>query len=121
MRKRNHILLAMSIVLMLLGIRYVMFLNARHHLLCEELKFGMSADEVLGVLHQNGEFTVNKAEWLGGLIELNINFIDPKGAALYGAFELGFFHYKYNRASTGGNIDLGPRGERICYLGQVTQ
>ena len=121
MRKRNYILLAISIVLMLLGIRYAIFLNARHHLLCEELKLGMSVDDVLGVLHQNGEFKMNKFEWLGGLIELNINFTDPKGEALYGAFELGFFHYKYDGASTGGNIDLGPRGESICYLDQVTQ
>ena len=106
---------------MLLGLRYVIFLNARQHLLCEELKFGMSVDDVLGVLRQNGEIWVNKAEWPGGTINLIIYFTDPRGQALYGDFDLRFFHYKYNGASTGGNIDFGPRGERICYLGQVTQ
>lgn len=115
MRKRNYILLAISIILMLLGARYVMFLNARHHLLCEQLKFGMSVDDVLGVLHQNGEFIANKAEFSEGTIRLIISFTNPESEALYGTFNLEFFHHKYFSAYTGGN-DLGPPVENICYV-----
>ena len=63
---------------MLLSVRY----TARYLLLCDELKLGMSVDDVLGVLRQNGEVKVNKSEWLGGNIQLRINFTDPRGQAL---------------------------------------
>lgn len=74
-------------------------LAARYHLLREVLEPGMSEDEVLGILHQAGEFTLRKTDWTGfGMIELGINFTDPQGKALYGSFELAFFDYKYDRA-----------------------
>lgn len=105
MRKIRYILLAISIVLTILGIRYVIFLNARYDLLCEKLKFGMSVDDVLGVLHQNGDFWVNKSEFSGGTITLMVNFTDPKGKALYGSFFLDFFRYKYTNAYIPVNFD----------------
>jgi len=71
---------------------------ARQHLLCEVLKPGMSKDDVLNVLKQVGEFKSNEANWPGGLIELGINFTDPKGRDLYGRFVLGFSDYKYASA-----------------------
>ena len=116
MQKRNYILLAVLVGLILLSVRYAIFLNARHHLLCEELKFGMSVDDVLGVLHQNGEFTVTKAEYSGGSIRLNIGFTNLASQTLYGAFNLDFFKYKYVSASTGGEDELGPSYESICSI-----
>ena len=105
---------------MLFCVRYVIFLNARHHLLCEELKFGMSVDDVLGVLRQHGEFEVNKVEW-PSLVQLRINFVDLQGEVLYGDFILEFFDDKYRLASTSGNLDFGRRRETICsILDQVT-
>jgi hypothetical protein len=80
-------------------IKHKEHLAARHHLLCEVLKPGMSEDEVLGILNQYGEFTMSRADWVGGAtIELGINFTDPKGKDLYGGFDLGFFDYKYAQA-----------------------
>jgi hypothetical protein len=75
---------------------------ARHHLLCEVLQPGMSEDEVLNILRQHGEFTSSRAEWSGGLIELGVNFTDPKGKDLYGGFDLGFSDYKYLQAYISG-------------------
>jgi len=77
---------------------YQVILAQRYYLLCEELKPGMSKDEVLSTLDQAGNYTINQAEWPGGNIELGINFTDLKGSIMYGAFELGFTDYKYNRA-----------------------
>jgi hypothetical protein len=71
----------------------------------------MSKDEVLGILKQAGDFTMNHAEWPGGNIELGINYTDPKGSILYGAFELGFTDYKYNRAFIRHGSD---NSEEIC-------
>lgn len=78
-----------------LGLRYAILLNARHHLLCEVLKPGMSKDEVLNTLKQAGEFTVIGAESPGPVIELHIAFTEPIGKDMYGAFDLGFSDYKY--------------------------
>jgi hypothetical protein len=50
----------------------------------------MSRDEVLSVLNQGGDFTFNHTELPGGYIELGINFTDPKGKEMYGAFDLLF-------------------------------
>ena len=74
------------------------YLAERYHLLCEVLKPGMSEDEVIGILHQAGNFTFNRADWDGGIIELGINFTDPRGKKLYGAFEIGFSNYEYQAA-----------------------
>ena len=62
MQKRKYLLFAISIVIAALGLRYLIFLNARHHLLCEVLKPGMSEDEVISVLNQVGEFTISRGE-----------------------------------------------------------
>ena len=75
------------------------YLAQRNQLLCEDLKSGMSVDEVLGVLHQAGDFTIRRSEWLGGDVELGINFTDPKG---YGAFELRFENNQYIQAYISG-------------------
>ena len=117
MQKREYtlyILLAVLVGLILLSAINV--INARHHLLCEELKFGMSVDDVLGVLHQNGEFTVTKAEYSGGGIILKIGFTNLASQILYGAFILDFVKYKYVSAHTGGEDELGPSYESICSI-----
>jgi hypothetical protein len=102
-RKLLLILLLIGILVALLAATYSYkkhqeSLTARHHLLCEVLKPGMSEDEVLGILHQAGKFTMNKGEWAGGMVELGINFIDPKGSDLYDGFELRFSYNKYVQA-----------------------
>ena len=70
----------------------------RHRLLCVVLKPGMSQDQVIEVLHQAGEFTMRKAEWSAGDIELGISFTNLKGRFLYGHFALRFFDYQYAQA-----------------------
>ncbi len=124
MQKRKYmlyILLAVLVGLILLSVPYESFLNARHHLLCEELKFGMSVDDVLGVLHQNGEFTVTKAEYSGGDITLKIGFTNLASQILYGDFNLDFVKYKYVSAYRGGgDDDLGPLYESICSIDLIT-
>jgi hypothetical protein len=70
----------------------------RHHLLCEVLKPGMSKNNVLELLKQTGEFSMNYAEWSDGFFEIGISFVDPKAKFLYGSFELGFYKYHYDRA-----------------------
>jgi len=92
--KRHYVLLAISIVMAVLGLRYLIFLNARHHLLCEVLKPGMSESEVLAILKPTGDFTMSRGEWGGGYVELGINFTDTKGSILYGDFVLGFCSLK---------------------------
>lgn len=96
--KRKLILLAIGMVLIILGLRHLIFLNARHHLLCEVLKPGMSKDEVISVLDQAGEFWMRDTDSPSPNIELHISFTDPIGNFLYGAFDLGFSDYKYDRA-----------------------
>ena len=123
MQKRNYmlyILFAVLVGLILLSARYAIFLNARHHLLCDELKFGMSVDDVLGVLRQNGEFTVTKTEYSRGDITLKIGFTNLSSQMRYGDFNLGFLKYKYAFASRGGGgDDLGPPYENICPVYQT--
>lgn len=98
MQKRQYILLAISIVMAVLGLKYRLFLNARHHLLCEVLKPGMSESEVLIMLNQTGDFTMSRGEWGGGYIALDINFTDAKIRSRYGYFSVVFFDYKFVRA-----------------------
>lgn len=118
MRKRHYILLAISIVIAVIGLRYLIFLNARHHLLCEVLKPGMSESEVLVILKQTGDFTMSRGEWDNGDIVLSINFTDAKVRDRYGFFSAVFFDYKYARAvvSHGSN-----NPEIICDFYQPTQ
>jgi hypothetical protein len=122
MQKRKFIFigLPLGLLIILLAATYSYIKNqehltARHHLLCEVLKPGMSVDEVLGILHRAGNFTMSKAEWRGGDIELGVNFIDPKGEDLYGGFELRFYDYKYAQAYIS-NFDYL---EIICDFSQV--
>lgn len=92
-------------------------LSHQYHLLCEVLQPGMSKDEVLSVLRQNGEFTVIGADSSGPVIELHIVFTDPKGKELYGAFDLGFSDYKYVAAYTRGFESSNV----ICHFIQPTK
>ena len=131
-KRKNIIMLGLLLVFLTATCSYVIYVEygkyqknmlkrqklvaARHHLLCEVLKPGMSVDEVVVVLRQAGEFTLNKADWTGGRIELGVNFTDPKGRDLYGAFELGFSDYKYARAY----VLVFDKSEAICNFSQAT-
>ena len=129
MQKRKYIFIILGLTIILLTItysylkyhdyslKYQIFLVSRHHLLCEVLKPGMSVDDVLGVLHQKGSFTMNKAEWSKGDIELGINFTDQDGKDSYGLFDLRFYHYKYAEAYVS-NFDYK---EIICNFYQPTR
>lgn len=124
MSKKMYILIAtllgflvISAVATDLYLKHQAALEARHHLLCEVLKPGMSENEVLSILKHAGTFKVNRADWLGGYIELGINFTDPKGRDLYGAFDLGFYDYKYDRAYIEGFERENT--EVICDFSQV--
>ena len=127
MQKRKYGLIAIRTALLIilltsgyLFVRYQVFLQQRYHLACEVLKAGMSKDEVISVLKQAGDFTTNEGEWPGGLIELDINFIDPQGRDLYGAFKLLFIDYKYKRAYTGSMFGEGEV-DSICDFYRATQ
>lgn len=98
MHKRQYILLTISIIIAVLGLRYLIFLHVRHHLLCEVLKPGMSESEVLIILKQTGEFTMSRGEWSNGDVVLRISFTDAKVRDRYGFFSVVFFDYKYARA-----------------------
>jgi hypothetical protein len=105
LKARKYLFIALSIglllVLLVVTLSYVKYQEhraARYHLLCEILKPGMPESEVLGILHQAGEFTLRRSDWKGGDVELGISFIDPKGKELYGIFDLRFFGYKYAQA-----------------------
>ena len=89
----------------------------RRHLVCDVLKPGMSINEVLGILHQEGGFTLQKSKWGGGNIDLGINFMDPRGRDLYGGFDLRFIDGKYEQA-----YQLNPGTPAlICDLTQLTE
>jgi hypothetical protein len=104
------------------GLRQQAQLTPDHQLLCEVLKPGMSEDEVLSALHQVGDFTMSRGEWGGGLIEIGINFTDPKLQNEYGPFDILFINYEYMRA---GKTELvGGDGEKpkiICDFYQSTE
>lgn len=97
MWKRNT-LIVISVIITVLALRHLIFLNARHHLLCEVLKPGMSESEVLTILRQTGDFTLSRGGWGGGIIGLQINFTDAKVKGRYGRFSVVFIDYKYARA-----------------------
>jgi hypothetical protein len=101
-----------------LGLRYLIFLNARHRLLCEVLKPGMSESEVLIVLKQTGDFTMSRGEWGNGDIVLSISFTDAKVRDRYGFFSVVFFDYKYARAVVSHGSD---NPEIICDFYKATQ
>jgi hypothetical protein len=67
-------------------------------MLCEMLKPGISESQVLNILEQNGDFTMSRGEWGGGIIDLQINFTDAGVKDRYGRFSVVFFDYKYARA-----------------------
>jgi allophanate hydrolase subunit 1 len=68
---------------------------ARHHLLCEVLRPGMSKEEVLDLLSQVGEYTTREGEWGVNGIEITIIYTDPNGEDLYGHFNLFFQNNEY--------------------------
>ena len=115
---KKYILLAIGIVVVVLSSRYITFLNARHHLLCEVLKPGMSESEVLIVLKQTGDFTVSRGEWSNRDVVLSISFTDAKVKNRYGLFSVVFFDYKYARAVVSHGSD---NPEIICDFYQSTQ
>ena len=115
---KKYILFAIGIVIVALGLRYTIFLNARHHLLCEVLKPGMSESEVVIVLKQIGDFTVSRGEWSNGDVVLSINFTDAKVRNRYGLFSVVFFDNKYARAVVSHGSD---NPEIICDFYQSTQ
>jgi hypothetical protein len=103
MTKKN--ILAILVLLMIFSVIAYFYLDhqrfviQRHHLLCEILKPDMSKDEVLRILEQAGDITINDALWsnkFGG--ELFIIFTDPKGRDNYGSFNLYFRDNKYEAA-----------------------
>lgn len=100
----------------LLSLRYLIFQGARHYLLCEVLKPGMTKNEVLAVLNRAGEFWMRDNDSPSPNIDLHISFTDPKGKFLYGAFDLGFYDYKYNLAYIS-----GFEGESIEVICDFTQ
>jgi len=119
MQKRYLILLAIGIVIAVLGLWYFVFHNARHNLLCEVLKPGMSETEVIGILKQTGDFTMSRGDWSNGdIILLSINFTDVKARVLYGFFSVVFFDHKYARAVVSHDSN---NPEMICDFYQPTQ
>jgi hypothetical protein len=88
------------------------FVTQRHHLLCETLKAGMSKDEVLRILEQAGNITVDESIWsVKSVGVLYIDFTDPKGREMYGGFTLAFRDNKYIAA----NRRIGSdNSETIC-------
>ena len=122
-KKNKLIILSLGFVMILLAVaffnlKHQMLLVQRHHLLCEVLRPGMSEDEVLAVLKEMGDFTIRKSEWLGGSIELGINFTDLRSKELYGGFDLSFTDYKY----LGAYVRKGSDNvEIICDFYQPTQ
>lgn len=90
---------------------------ARHHLLCEVLKPGMSMDDVFKILHQAGDYTVSSGIDKSPDAQLHIVFLNPRERDLYGgSFELGFYDYKYHSAYIRG-FDWY---ETICNFSQAT-
>jgi hypothetical protein len=129
-RKNIFIMLGLLLVLLTATCSYVIYqtyheaelkrqelVAARHHLFCEVLKPGMSMDEVFGILHQTGDFTVSSGVDKSPDAQLHIVFLDSKERDLYGgSFEIGFSNYKYDRAYERG-FDTS---ETICDFSRAT-
>jgi hypothetical protein len=114
------IILGFLIILLTVGcifLKHQTKVAQRRHLLCEILEPGMSKDEVLNVLHQVGDFTVNEVDWPSAFFALDITFTDPKILDQYGHFSVVFIDYRYARA-------VIPQGssppEYICDFFQAT-
>lgn len=93
------------------------FLARRHYLLCEILKPGMSKEEVLRILRQEGEISVGDSDSPRRAVELRLNYKDTKGSQKYGAFNLFFLDDKYMRAYVRLTSD---DSELICDFYQAT-
>jgi hypothetical protein len=122
MQKRKYIFIVLALLMVLLTVtccflkyqeyalkrhedelKHQKLAAARHHLLCEVLKPGMSEDEVFGILHQTGDFTVSSGMDKSPDAQLHIVFLNPKERDLYGgAFDLRFSDYKYVQAYISG-------------------
>jgi hypothetical protein len=111
-------LLAVLVVVANLYLKHEAMLGQRRHLLCEELKPGMSKEEVLRALGPVGDFTVNEVDWPSDFFALDVSFTDAKLLEKYGHFSLVFIDYKYERA-------VVPRGsdnpDIICNFYQPTK
>jgi len=112
MSKRKYIFIVLGLLLVLFtvtcGYLYLKYREyelkmaeraaARYHLLCEVLKPGMSMNEALGVLHQVGDFKMNRVKESPSSVIVGLTFTDPKIVDSYGFFDLGFYDSKYNEA-----------------------
>jgi len=113
-------LLGIGLIGAVLGLRYAILLNARHHLLCEVLQPGISESEVLAILEQFGKFRMNRGEWGGGYIDLGITFTDIKGRILYGSFNVHFHDYEYRGAYQ--RFGFEPASDiTICYFPKIAE
>jgi hypothetical protein len=118
---RITIIIGLLIILSTVGCLYLkqqIKIAQRHHLLCEILEPGMSRDDVLNILLQEGAFTANEVDWPSAFFSLDISFTDPKLLDRYGHFSVVFIDYGYARA-------VIPRGsgppEYICDFYQATR
>lgn len=126
MSKRKYIFIVLGLLLVLFTVtcsylylkyreyelKMVERAAARYHLLCEVLKPGMSMNEVLGVLHQVGDFKMNTQESVGDYYVVGIFFTDPKVRDTYGDFALDLSNSKYNEAF----IQNFDQFEGICHF-----
>lgn len=103
----KKIFLMVMIVLVLVGMMMVTFWfferqamhQRQYQLLCEELVFGMSEDEVLNVLQEKGTFKKRYYEFSSDVSSYDIWFVDLKSKQLFGEFVIVFNQGKYYRAA----------------------
>jgi hypothetical protein len=101
----KKIFLMVMIVLVLIGMMMVTFWfferQAMHHrqyqLLCKELVFGMSEDEVLNVLNEKGIFKQRYFEFKSNS-HYDIWYLDSASRELYGDFAVYFSNGEYWQA-----------------------
>lgn len=81
-----------------------------HSLLCEDVKPGMSKNEVLNILGQIGDMAV-AGDDSGPIMNLRIVFRDPHLNEIYGDFHVVFSDYKY----VGAYVQIGfEQIETVC-------
>jgi hypothetical protein len=94
-------------------------MNERHHLLCEILKPGMSKDEVLHELEQEGNITVIDGNWSEKFVGvIDISFIDSQNRNLRFSSQLVFRDNEYEGAY---RLIRSDNVEPICNFYQPTQ
>jgi hypothetical protein len=111
-------LLALVLTVTYFYLKHQEFLSQRHHLLCEDLRPGMSKDDVLNILNQIGDFKVNEVDWSNAFFALDISFKNPNILAKYGYFSVVFIDNKYARAVVPHGSD---NPEYICNFYRATE